>query len=194
MVIAGLLVGCGWSDPRFAEQPLAQPNDTGIAFMHDARVARLQVTDPSGMVVDHGRKGAPFPPSRNTHFTLRRVFWSSRPRGTTVVTVFTLPPGRYEITAWFETPIADDNAALPMEGHAVRPPLSIVIPPRGVLVGVLDCIGEQCALEESALARRRVSELLVWEMAQPHSDEEVAMWRTWLPAINRTLADRPVAP
>src|SRR5262245_16908958 len=90
--------GCGSKDPRFAEQPLRPPNDSGIAFVHSAALSAFRFRDESGRVVDRRWNGGIVEPARSGHFTPKRVFWETRPLGLEVVSVFTLPPGRYEIT------------------------------------------------------------------------------------------------
>jgi hypothetical protein len=161
--------------------------------MHDARVGSLMVRDPSGDVVDRAVDrhlvSHDVTPIRSTHFTGRRVFWSSRPMGTAVVTVFTLPPGRYEIVAWGEAQVIDDAMRAGTSVTTLASPLSIVVPPRGVAaLGAIECTNARCKMDRSTEARHRLRTLLAWEMLQPHAEADLAIWRAWLPAIDDDFA------
>jgi hypothetical protein len=176
-----LLGACGCSkDSRFAEQPLRPPNDSGIAFIHSASLSAFRFRDESGRVVDRKWNGGIVEPARFAHFTTKYVSWETRPLGLEVVSVFTLPPGRYEITV------------IVGSGVAMWPQAPLVIdvePHRVTVLGELFCHPQQCAFDPRA--RKSVRDVLEWEIAQPHEEEDRAMWRTWLPAIERELVEAP---
>jgi hypothetical protein len=188
LLVALPLWGCTSSDPRFAERPLSPDAATGVAIVHDARISSIVVEDPSHDVVDHylDRHFAEreVPAARRTHFAGRRVFWSSRPRGTTVASVFTLPPGAYRLIAFSEAPVVDDALGGVATMHRLEGPLWLRIPWSGVLAGELRCVADACTFDTSPLARGQVRDLLAWELTQPHAERDVALWRSWLPAID----------
>lgn len=181
-----MLGGCVFPDSRFAEQPLVAPDDSGIAFVHDASLYMFGIRDTSGRVMDTTWRAGKIDPVRTAHFAGKRVFWSTRPLGHEVVSVFTLPPGRYELYGVVTSGLADDRVPAQSMIYWPRAPIFFDVEPHRVnVLGELFCHRAQCTFDTTS--RKAVRDVLAWEIAQPHDEDDVAMWRTWLPAIEREV-------